>query len=144
MVLITTLVITTSTREFGIISKLSRPKTGIPPYVGVWTVLEQGEHLARRNEILEIMGGRRGVGRYSNGETVSPLKTTSEIAKEIGLSETSALSNPQNEGLKTTTEIAHDIGLSKANGWPSINKRNSAGSGNLKISDVLRLIVWSF
>ena len=40
------------------------------------TVLEQGEHLARRNEILEIMGGRRGVGRYSNGETVSPLKTT--------------------------------------------------------------------
>jgi N6-adenosine-specific RNA methylase IME4 len=54
------------------------------------TVLEQGEHLARRNEILEIMGGRRGVGRYSNGETVSPLKTTSEIAKESGLSERSA------------------------------------------------------
>ena len=44
------------------------------------TVLEQGEHLARRNEILEIMGGRRGVGRYSNGETVSPLKTTSPPA----------------------------------------------------------------
>jgi len=36
------------------------------------------------------MGGRRGVGRYSNGETVSPLKTTSEIAKESGLSERSA------------------------------------------------------
>ena len=33
--------------------------------------------------ILEIMGGRRGVGRYSNGETVSPLKTTSEAISGI-------------------------------------------------------------
>jgi hypothetical protein len=33
--------------------------------------------------ILEIMGGRRGVGRYSNGETVSPLKTTSEAISGV-------------------------------------------------------------
>jgi len=51
------------------------------------TVLEQGEHLARRQELV---GFSRGGDRRS-----------------------SAFSNPQNEGLKTTTEIAHDIGLSK-------------------------------
>ena len=33
-----------------------------------------------KTAFLPLMGGRRGVGRYSNGETVSPLKTTSEIA----------------------------------------------------------------
>ena len=105
-------------------------------------MLEQGEHLARRQELI---GRKAGENQFTGGgETVSPPKSTNQIAKEIGLTERSALSNPQNEGLKTTTEIAHDIGLSKANGWPSINKRNSARSGNLKISDVLRLIVWSF
>ena len=51
------------------------------------TVLEQGEHLARRQELV---GFSRGGDRRS-----------------------SAFSNTQNEGLKTTTEIAHDIGLSK-------------------------------
>jgi len=51
------------------------------------TILEQGEHLARRQELIG-----RNVGRYakSNGSTVLPLKTTAEIAKDIGLSETSA------------------------------------------------------
>ena len=54
------------------------------------TVIEQAEHLQRRNEILEQMGERREVGRYqSNGDTVSPLKTTKDIAKEVGLSERS-------------------------------------------------------
>jgi len=49
------------------------------------TVLEQGEHIQRRNEILEAMGKRREVGRYpSNDEIVSPLKTTEDIAKEVG------------------------------------------------------------
>lgn len=40
------------------------------------TILEQGEHLARRQELIG-----RNVGRYakSNGSTVDPLKTTSEI-----------------------------------------------------------------
>jgi len=48
---------------------------------------QSGEHLARRQELV---GFSRGGDRRS-----------------------SAFSNPQNEGLKTTTEIAHDIGLSK-------------------------------
>ena len=63
------------------------------------TVLEQADHIARREEILEAMGLRRQVGRYekpeehlpllepekSNGEIISPLKTTEDIADEIGL-----------------------------------------------------------
>jgi len=65
------------------------------------TVLEQGEHLQRRNEILEAMGKRREVGRYpSNDEIVSPLKTTEDIAKEVGLSKRSA---------QQRTQIARDI-----------------------------------
>ena len=44
------------------------------------TVLEQGEHLQRRNEILEAMGVRAkaspGVNQYTEvGETVSPTRT---------------------------------------------------------------------
>lgn len=59
------------------------------------TVLEQGEHLQRRNEILEAMGVRAkaspGVNQYTEvGETVSPTRTTFDIAKEVGLSERSA------------------------------------------------------
>lgn len=84
------------------------------------TVLEQGEHIQRRNEILEAMGQRakQGDNRFTfdrgvtviplktietfngeiisplkttfRGDTVSPLKTTEEIAKEAGLSERSA------------------------------------------------------
>jgi len=49
------------------------------------TVLEQGEHLARRQELIG-----RNVGRYPNSATVAELKTTPEIAKEIGISERSA------------------------------------------------------
>lgn len=49
------------------------------------TVLEQGEHLARRQELVG-----RNVGRYPNTATVAELKTTNEIAKEIGISERSA------------------------------------------------------
>ena len=65
------------------------------------TVLEQGEHLQRRNEILEAMGKRREAGRYpSNDEIVSPLKTTEDIAKEVGLSKRSA---------QQRTQIARDI-----------------------------------
>lgn len=66
------------------------------------TVLEQGELLERRNEILTERGERRMVGRYpeSNGETVSPLKSTPDIALEIGLSE---------RGAQQRMQIARDI-----------------------------------
>ena len=41
-----------------------------------------------RNEILEQRGERREVGRYpdSNGDTVSPLESTADIAAEVGIS----------------------------------------------------------
>jgi ParB family chromosome partitioning protein len=53
------------------------------------TVLEQGEHLARRQELI---GFKQGDNRFTidRGETVSPLKTTAEIAHHIGLTERSA------------------------------------------------------
>lgn len=55
------------------------------------TALEQGEHLQRRNEILEAMGKRAPDHRPNKGETVSPLlKTTADIAAEMGVSERSA------------------------------------------------------
>ncbi len=57
------------------------------------TVLEQSEHLLRRDEILTAMGMRaaRGDNRYTDrGETVSPLKTSADIANEIGLGERAA------------------------------------------------------
>lgn len=48
------------------------------------TVLEQGEHLARRQELVGYKVGK------PNPATVAGLKTTNEIAKEIGISERSA------------------------------------------------------
>ena len=49
-----------------------------------------GELAIRRDEILESLGQRATVGQgrpSKNGETVSPLKTTESIAKEIGIGE---------------------------------------------------------
>lgn len=56
------------------------------------TVLEQAEHLQRREEILSAKGQRAPAHRpeQEKGETVSPLTTTAGIAAEIGLSERSA------------------------------------------------------
>jgi len=57
------------------------------------TVLEQGEQLKRRNEILEAIGirAKKGDNRYTfRYDTVSGLKTTEDIAKKVGLSERSA------------------------------------------------------
>lgn len=53
------------------------------------TVLEQGEHLARRQELV---GWKNGMNQYTvgGGEIVSLPKSTHEIAKEIGLTERSA------------------------------------------------------
>lgn len=55
------------------------------------TVLEQGEHLARRQELI---GFSRGGDRRSNGNDYR-LKTTSEIGREIGLSEKSVRNRMQ-------------------------------------------------
>lgn len=59
------------------------------------TVLEQGEHLARRQELIG-----RNVGRYPNKLTVSELKTTKEIAHEAGISEAS---------MKNRMQVARNI-----------------------------------
>lgn len=57
------------------------------------TPIQAGTHLNRRDEILDALGLRAKVGQgrpSENGETVSPLKTTAEIASAIGFSERSA------------------------------------------------------
>jgi len=66
------------------------------------TVLEQGEHLARREDILREQGKRRGQGALpgSNNREVNPaesagFKTTEIIAREIGISARTAQVNKQ-------------------------------------------------
>lgn len=57
------------------------------------TVLEQGEHLLRRSEILEVLGERAQVGQgrpSKNGATVASLKTTLDLAAEMGISKRSS------------------------------------------------------
>ena len=55
------------------------------------TALEEGEHLLRREELLEEMGQRAkgGDNRFTmdRGEDSSPLHTTADIAEQVGLSE---------------------------------------------------------
>lgn len=55
------------------------------------TVLEQGEHLVRRQELIGRKVGRPEI----NGEIISPLKSQKEIAGEIGLTERSAQNRMQ-------------------------------------------------
>lgn len=76
------------------------------------TVLEQAEHLKRRNEILEALGVRakRGDNQYTlgtetisgpeKGETVSPFLTTEDIGKEVGLT---------GRSIRQRIQIARDI-----------------------------------
>lgn len=65
------------------------------------TVLEQGEHLARRDDILRGRGLRAPHGRPTEkGVTVTPLVTTADLAEEIGMSESS---------IKQRKQIANDI-----------------------------------
>jgi len=56
------------------------------------TVLERGEHLERRNEILRLRGERAepGDNQHGGGETISPPRTTADLATEIGVGERSA------------------------------------------------------
>lgn len=68
------------------------------------TVLEQSQHLLRRESVLEAMGVRAPVGGQvgnrnaakNGGETVSPpFKTTADVAHEMGLSERAAQQRKQ-------------------------------------------------
>ncbi len=55
--------------------------------------MEQGEQLLRRDELLAARGERAdqsnkgGVGKYVTGAKSAPVKTTSSIAAEMGVSE---------------------------------------------------------
>ena len=62
------------------------------------TILEQGEHLARRQELI---GFKQGDNRFTNRQaTVACLRTTKEIAQEIGISEKS---------MKNRMQVARNI-----------------------------------
>lgn len=54
-------------------------------------MLEQGEHLVRREQILQVKGLRAKVGdnQFTQGgaESAPPPQTTPELASEIGLSQ---------------------------------------------------------
>lgn len=54
------------------------------------TDLQEGELLERREEILAARGQRAPAHRPEKGDTVSPLKTTAQIASEAGISERGA------------------------------------------------------
>jgi len=79
------------------------------------TVLEQGEHIQRRNEILVAMGQRAKQGdnrfTFDRGEIVSPLKTT-EVGDMVSPTKTTNRGDTVSP-LKTTEEIAKEAGLSK-------------------------------
>jgi len=69
------------------------------------TVLEQGELLLRRNEILVERGERAGadMGR-PRGATIAPLHSTADIASEVGLSE-----RRTQERIQIARDIAPDV-----------------------------------
>lgn len=54
------------------------------------TVMEEGEHLSRRNELLRVLGLRQGDGRPANPDTVAgiPAKvTTAQLGEQMRVSE---------------------------------------------------------
>jgi predicted nucleic acid-binding Zn-ribbon protein len=54
------------------------------------SILETGEHLARRDEILRAKGERKPGHRPKKGDTVSPLQSTADLAADAGIGERSA------------------------------------------------------
>lgn len=76
------------------------------------TVLEQGEHLSRRDEVLAEMGlrAKQGDNRFTNGRGVdsTPLKTTEDIASETGISKSTAKQRKQIAN-KITDEVKDAI-----------------------------------
>lgn len=62
--------------------------------------LDEGAAYKRRDELLDEMGMRREVGRYSNQVESTPLKTTEEIAAELGVSKST---------YKQAKQMARDI-----------------------------------
>lgn len=112
------------------------------------TVLEQGEHLARRQELV----GRK-VGRpENNGDIMSPLKTQEEIATEIGLTERSAQRRmqaarnitPEVKDTIRNTEIANSttqlLELARLAPEKQVEVAKSITDGAVSIADALKSI----
>ena len=115
------------------------------------TVLEQGEHLARRQELV---GFKQGDNRFTIGRraTVAPLKTTLEIAKESGLSERSAQQRmqvarnivPEVKDAIRDTEIANSttqlLELARLAPEKQVEVANSIADGAVSIADAFKNI----
>jgi len=112
------------------------------------TVLEQGEHLARRQELIGRKVGRPKI----NGEIISPLKSMPEIAKEIGLTERSAQHRmqvarnivPEVKEAIRETEIANSttqlLELARLAPEEQVEVAKSITDGAVSISDAFKSI----
>ena len=113
------------------------------------TVLEQGEHLVRRQELI---GKRPGRYQDSKGITVIPLKTTAELAHDIGLSEISAQKRmqaarnivPEVKDAIRNSEIANSITqlleLARMKPEKQIEVARQAAESELTIEDAKKAI----
>jgi hypothetical protein len=54
------------------------------------SILERGEHLVRRSEILKEMGVRAPSGRPRKGASDAPLSTTEDLAEQAGIAKRTA------------------------------------------------------
>jgi len=115
------------------------------------TVLEQGEHLARRQELV---GFKQGDNRFTigRGDTMTPLKTTPEIAQDIGLTERSAQRRmqvarnivPEVKDTIRNTEIANSttqlLELARLTPEKQVEVAKSITDGAVSIADAVKTI----
>lgn len=116
------------------------------------TVLERGEHLARRQELV---GFKRGGDRRSDefqSATVAVRKTTNELAHEIGLSERSAWRSiqaarnivPEVKDAIRNTEIANSttqlLELARLAPEKQVEVAQSIADGAISISEAFKNI----
>ena len=115
------------------------------------TVLEQGEHLVRRQELV---GWKNGMNQHTvgGGETVSPPKSTPEIAKEIGLTERAAQHRmqaarniaPEVKDAIRNTEIANSttqlLELARLAPEKQVEVAQSIADGAVSIADAFKNI----
>jgi ParB family chromosome partitioning protein len=66
--------------------------------------IDRGNAYKRRNDLLTTYGMKREVGRYSNSPDYGQLKTTQEIAKEMGVSKSKML-----EEIQIATNILPEV-----------------------------------
>lgn len=116
------------------------------------TVLEQGEHLARRQELIGFSrGGDRKSDEFQTA-TVAVRKPTNELAREIGLSERSAHNRisvarnivPEVKDAIRNTEIADSttqlLELARLTPEKQVEVAKSITDGAVSISDAFKSI----